>query len=361
MSQKLTDLKNKITTSKTNYDNNFDFYKEHSELAEKFAYSEIPWKEMILIDKWKDQKNRNRKKFTDGEGIDLIVSKKRVKSIDDLIIGTVVNMKIHSQLIENQSENNISKYLGHFNTSKKIKSYKHKLLQIKPSAIKDWSILDDGYAVVDYINKDKSVLHLITTENKEVFIKCDIDKFKMGDFVVGKKYKVVKDGEEYSEIVNVKVVNQEEGFKAFPEYLAIVDHVNMKKKLFHYVVDQNIDGLIFFKDTDLRPNEGNFLKIKLAGKENRKDSKMLYNVLDVQETDEVNPDLLKTETGHLSVNFKSHNSGRIPDFGFVNDNYVHKDLLEKKGIVSDQMIKVKLIFSGSEWKVLDIFDYEVSK
>ena len=48
------------------------------------------------------------------------------------------------------------------------------------------------------------------------------------------------------------------------ELLTLVDHINSQKNLFHYVINSNEGGVIHFEETDLRPNVGDFIKLKYS-------------------------------------------------------------------------------------------------
>lgn len=149
----------------------------------------------------------------------------------------------------------------------------------------------------------------------------------------------------------------------------LVDHVNKQKNLFHYVVDSHTDGIISFSETEIRPNVGDFIKISFFETFDQKHSKSRVHVLKIIETNEIKASLLKTIEGELSLKYKT-NSGTFsyqdviydlsgidtdkPDFGFVNDYYVPKSLLQKNEITQDCYIIAKAIFSRGKWSVFKI-------
>ena len=141
--------------------------------------------------------------------------------------------------------------------------------------------------------------------------------------------------------------------------LAIVDHINEHKKLFHYVIDSTHDGIVHFSQTKLRPNVGNFLKIKYFLTYNEKQNKRRLHILDVNLTKEENQSLIKTVSGDLKLKYK-HNDRTVdyqdiiddemdidttkPDFAFIEDYYVPKYLLRNHRIYSDCKIIVKVLY-----------------
>jgi len=138
--------------------------------------------------------------------------------------------------------------------------------------------------------------------------------------------------------------------------IAIVDHVNKQKELFHYVVDKSTDGIMRFKQTKLRPKEGDFIEVKYFKTFNKNKREYRTHILSINKTDEINSSLLKEISGSISINYKN---GKIA-FGFVNDYYIPGFLLSKLNIEDDDYIFVKMIFNPKEtlskkqWKVFEV-------
>lgn len=138
--------------------------------------------------------------------------------------------------------------------------------------------------------------------------------------------------------------------------IAIVDHINEQKKLFHYVVDKSTDGIMRFDQTKLRPKEGDFIEVKYFKTFNKSKREYRTHILNINKTEETNTSLLKEVSGSISVNYKN---GKIA-FGFVNDYYVPGFLLTKFNIEDDDYVFVKMIFNPKErlakkqWKVFQI-------
>ncbi|MDN5095808.1 tetratricopeptide repeat protein [Aliarcobacter butzleri] len=153
------------------------------------------------------------------------------------------------------------------------------------------------------------------------------------------------------------------------EEIAIVDHINTQKKLFHYVINSRQDGVIHFDQTELKPNVGDFIKIKFYSSNDKKDAKSKINILKVEATQEVNTSLIKTTEGELKLKYKDDGLTydyadiidkqididiRKPDFAFINDYYVPKYLLNKNNITSNINVEAKILFSGEKWNVYKI-------
>jgi hypothetical protein len=137
--------------------------------------------------------------------------------------------------------------------------------------------------------------------------------------------------------------------------IAIVDHVNHDKKLFHYIVDKSTDGIVRFNQIKLRPKTGDFIKIKYFKTFNKNKNEYRTHILNIETTNKTNSSLLKKVSGEIRLNYKN---GKIA-FGFVDDYYIPGFLLEKSNIEDDDYVFVKMIFNPKEilkkqWKVFDI-------
>jgi len=138
--------------------------------------------------------------------------------------------------------------------------------------------------------------------------------------------------------------------------IAIVDHINEQKKLFHYVVDKSTDGIMRFNQTKIRPKEGDFIELKYFKTFNKSKREYRTHILNINKTKERNTSLLKEISGSISINYKN---GKIA-FGFVDDYYIPGYLLAKLNIEDNDYIFVKMIFNPKEklskkqWKVFEI-------
>ena len=149
----------------------------------------------------------------------------------------------------------------------------------------------------------------------------------------------------------------------------MVDNVNEKKKLFHYVIDYNLEGIVHFSKTRLRPKVGDVLNIKYFVTHNEKLNKKRLHSLSANLTTEKNPSLIRSVSGEIKLKYKN-NSRTIdyqdiiddeinidtmkPDFGFINDYYVPKYLLKERHIVKDCNVEAKALFNGQKWAVFEL-------
>jgi tetratricopeptide (TPR) repeat protein len=333
LSSVFDELYKKVQINQQGLIDNLELYRKFMPIAESFAYSTIDWSEVVLIDKWKDVKGKDRLTFSNGKNIEFVISKKRFHVLKNLELGQILRFKLH------RKEN---KYLP---------------LIAELSEKKPWEILEDTFAVVDYINVDKNIVHAITSENNEVFFSQIQPALVIDDFIVAKKIEKRVKEEKRIELNQINKVDKHLALSKFPSKIAVVDGVNEQKQLFHFVISSRLQGLVKYSETDLRPKEGDFLKISFVYKVSS-DRKVRLKVLGLEKTDESNSDLVKEIRGMLELKYKNDTYEDHPDFGFINNHYVPKYLLMKYNISFDCRITAVVVYAGDKWKVIDLKDEE---
>jgi len=240
--------------------NNSSFYRENINLCEEYIYSDIPWTDLLVIDKWKTKENKERIVFSDLNDIEFVINPFKFKLLKDAQLHEVYKFKL---FYEKENERYIP------------------LIASKSSLLKQ-----------DLIN-------------------------------------------------------------TAPLDIAIVDHVNLQKKLFHYVISRLNDGIVKFSQTKIRPEVGDFIEIRYFKRFNKKRNEYKTTVLETSLSDKMNSSLAKSTSGLLSLKYKNEWND-VADFGFVNDYYVSKKLLKKYKIEEDCMVEAKVLFNGEKWNVYNI-------
>jgi len=341
------DFSKKTSSVKQSLTDNRELYKKYIPFAENFAYANFDWTEVVLADKWKDDKGKEHLTFTDGKTIEFAISKNRFEVLKQSELGQILKFKLHKQEIKKEVEAKFA-WLG----KTVVTEYKHIPLVGEKSEKKHWDILEDTFAIVDYINKEKNIIHAITTENKEVFFPQIKPELQIGDFVTAKSYiKKVKD-ENRTELRQIQKIDKDSVISKFQTQIAVVDGVNEQKQLFHFIISSKLQGIVKYIETNLRPNEGDFVKLSFATKTD-KDKKLRVKILSIEKTEEVNPNLRKDITGIMEMKYKNYDEDN-PDFAFIGDYYVPKYLLEKHNIKDDCRVKARAIYAGDKWKVTEI-------
>ena len=349
LSSLFDELQLKVNSVKLNLKDNQELYKKYIPFAENFAYADFNWTEVVLADKWKDDKGKDRLTFTDGKTIEFSIGKNRFEVLKQSELGQIFKFKLYKQEIKKEVENRFS-LIG----KNVITEYKYIPLIAGKTEKKHWEILNDTFAFVEYINKEKNIIHAITTDNNEVFFPQIKIELKIGDFIIAKSYVRKVKEEDRIELRQIQKIDKDSVISKFQTYIAIVDGVNERKQLFHFVISSKLQGIVHYTETKLRPNEGDFIKLSLATKTD-KDRKLRTKVLNIEPTEEINPNLRKDITGLLEVKFKDYNYEEdVPDFAFIGDYYVPKYLLEKHNIITDCKVKARAIYAGDKWKVTEI-------
>lgn len=348
------ELHKKTISVKQSLKDNQELYKKYIPFAENFAYADFDWTELVLVDKWKDDKGKDRLTFTDGKTIEFVIGKNRFEVFKQCELGHIFKFKLHKQEIKKEVENTYS-----WMSRNIVTEYKYFPLITEKSEKKNWTILDDTFAVVDYINNEKNIIHVITSDNKEVFFPQIKGELQIGDFITAKSYiKKVKD-ENRTELKDIQKIDKDSVISKYQTQTAIVDGVNEQKQLFHFVLNPKLQGVIKYSETRLRPNEGDFIKLSFATKTD-KDKKLRVKVLNIEQTEETNTNLRKDITGLLEVKYKDYNyDENIPDFAFIGDYYVPKYLLERHDIITDCKVNARAIYGEDKmkrprWKVIGI-------
>ncbi len=135
----------------------------------------------------KDDKEKDRLAFTDGKTIEFAISKNRFETLKQSELGQILKFKLYKQEIKKEVE---AKFAWFGKTI--VTEQKYIPLIAEKSEKKHWEILEDTFAIVDYINKEKNIIHAITTENKEVFFPQIKPELQIGDFAANSKKSYIK-------------------------------------------------------------------------------------------------------------------------------------------------------------------------
>lgn len=362
LSESYIEISDKTKNQNASLKDNKSLYDKYIPIAEQYAYEEIEWTEVILVDKWKNDEGKERIAFANGKTIDFSIGSRRFSLLKQSSLGSVYKFKLHKQEIKKEVEAQVSWMRKTINTE-----YKYIPLIVEKSEKSDWSILDDIYATIDYINTEKNIIHAISSDNKEVFFPKSKIQLQIGDFIKAKYFtKKVKD-EIRIELKDITKIDKEIAVVHFQKIIAVIDGVNREKNLFHYVGNTTVQGIIRFTETDIIPEEGKFLEIYFATKKDKKNNKTIFKAIQISETEETNPKLIKSINGNLELKYKRGGSTidyfdldedetdeAFPDFGFVGDFYVPKSVLSENKITTNCNITATAIFSGDKWKIIKL-------
>jgi|GEM_PF-3474468 len=305
--------------SGTQEESDAERHAKYLEMAEEFAYAEFPWEDFIVVDRFK-QKNKVFCVMTSASGEVRKLKVPRNSKLRQCNFGTVVSMKF---------------------------SQCNRPLVCRVLDRVDWSSIPLKFGVVDYLNQEKQVMHIVTPESDMLF--CKLRKgLKVKGLVQYREY--VQNGEKHA--ANVSPAEEQQAIGLFPHDLFVVDDVNQTKQLFHAVTAQAKKGLVVhFDETNLRPSVGTCLSITCYNRK-MKDGSRRSCLLTAEVTSETLPGMLKEVDGNLSLKYDDYGSVKC---GFIHDAYVHPNLLREKNITSDQPVHAKMVYTGNgKWKVYEL-------
>lgn len=321
-------------------------YAAYIPLAEEYAYSEIPYTDLVLIDKWKSDDGKTFQKFINCKNRETVVNTRKFPLLKKAELGQIWEFKLY-----NESEASGIPLVA------------------RKSDMPDWSILQESYGYVSYVNEDKKTYHIYTRESNLVFEHYVQKKLSQGDFLHFRQYIKSVKNEERTCICCIHKCAETDAIPFFMNGIAAVDNVNEKKQLFHFILSQShISGIMHYAQTTLRPAVGDCLRIFYILEKNnswKSSKKNEIIVLKAEPTNESSSDIVRHISGILKL--KHSRKGWLNDFddddseqqsadyAFVEDCYVHKSILAKYNIAEDCHVSGRAVYTGNgRWSVFEL-------
>lgn len=182
-------LINQCCNASPTKDRNKSFYIEKSHLAENYAYADIPYTEMTLVDIHKNENGKERLFFVNENGIEFAVNKNRFPLLVKIHEGQVWKFKLHKEVITN-----IITSINYEAPSKSDTNLKYIPLTVESTETADWANLPIKYGYIQHVNTKKKVYHIYSTESNLFFEHYDKQTLNKGDLVTFREYiKTVKE------------------------------------------------------------------------------------------------------------------------------------------------------------------------
>lgn len=305
--------------------NNRSYYLTIAAQAEEDAYSRITPERMALIARYNNAEGKPRLKLSNADGSKSIsLSANKFTQLRHIKPGQLLDIRMHGK----------------------------EVLCASLIEAESWSLFPTQVGRIEYINQDKKVIHIVMPDGRTCFYSYENTKLQKDNFVRFIAVPEEVKGERRINPCKVHRIPKEEAIGAYPTAVVVVDHVNQEKSLFRVVLHRVGTGILHFRDTDLRPSVGDFLKIHYCTSTG-KDGKPFIRILAAERTDEENPNLIRRISGRLNVKWKGQAINQ-PDFGFVDDFYVGKHLLQKHRIMNDCDVKATALYDGEKWQVAEV-------
>lgn len=171
------------------------------------------------------------------------------------------------------------------------------------------------------IENDLTPMEISVPENKYNF-----NLFSIGD---GIKVKGEYDTEGKFQLYLLEDRSDSLKWDIFPEYLAVIDHINFEKKIAHFIVDKNLDGIMRFSDFKMQFKVADKVLIRVTTYKN--DKGIRHNVLTCLPTEE---ELNQTISKQFTNSVRVSNGLAFTD----NDIFIDKDLVREYNINDDDQI-----------------------
>lgn len=173
----------------------------------------------------------------------------------------------------------------------------------------------------------------------------------------GLKIKGEYDVEKRFQIYLIEPRLEAQQWDVFPAQIGMIDHVNVDKKLAHFIVDRKIDGVIHFEDFAMKLNVADIVSLKLASHTNDRGTQ--YSVLSCQPTNqEISPTIAK----------KFQSTVRVSNgFGFTtNDIFIDRPIVDQYNMQDGDSVEGLAVLNYNKkksiwgWKALKIEKHEKS-
>ena len=144
-------------------ENNRALYYEYISHAEEYAYSEIPYTDLVFVDEWTNQEGKKFQKYVDGNGKEIVINIRKFPQLKRAKLGQVWSLKL---------------YTGGVNMDVP--------LIVKRAQVADWSVLPTAVVAVNGLNEEKKLFHFVMGQNQPTgVIQYNQIRFKprLGDFL----------------------------------------------------------------------------------------------------------------------------------------------------------------------------------
>lgn len=202
----------------------------------------------------------------------------------------------------------------------------------------------EKFTTPDKPNKPKRKLYLIP-QGKSTPIEISIpdNKYRFGDVGTGLSIKGDFDVSGRYQVFLIERRDYDAKWDIFTEHIAVVDHVNHKKEIFHIIVDRSINSVVHFSDIDFSVKKGNFLAVKVALFKTKLGDR--YRVLSVKQTD-------KTPSS-LVYKFFTSTVRESNGMGFTDDGiFVDPELMAKHSVGDGIIVEGVAVLNYNKKKMI---------
>lgn len=210
----------------------------------------------------------------------------------------------------------------------------------------------DRFSIPGMENKPKRKIFVMTSSEP---LETSIPEWKFGHAGLaageGLRIKGEFDEKKRFQIYAIEIRCTQNQWDVFPERIGVVDHVNTEKKLIHFIVDRNIDGVMPIFDLPSPFREGDAIAVKLSKFSTKKGD--AYRVLQSEPTEKMPSTLVRKE---FSEEVRLSNG-----MGFTpSDIFISPPLVAEYQIQDGQMVSGTAILNFNKkrqtwgWKAISL-------
>ena len=216
------------------------------------------------------------------------------------------------------------------------------------------AIVGDKFTLPNKPNKPKRKIFIALTGNETPFeMAVPENKYDFKSLSVGEGIKIKGEFNQENRfqiyLIDKRAVAKK--WDIFQEQIGLIDHINHEKKIAHFIVDRNINGILRFSDFPIKFTIGDTLALRLSTYEN--DKGVRYTVLTCRKTDEKpKNNVIKQFSGSVRVS---------NGLGFTNDDvFIDRSLVENYSIKEDNIVAGTAVLSYNKkrntwgWKAMII-------
>jgi hypothetical protein len=180
-------------------------------------------------------------------------------------------------------------------------------------------------------------------------------KFELSGLSVGDPIKVKGewDGQNRFQVFMLDSRGSGESWDVFTDKLGVVDHINRDKKLIHFLVSKDIDGVALFSELDDTYSEGDVIRVRLS--KYSMSSGDRYRVVSATKSAELAPISLRKEFQEV---ISVHDSG----FAFTeSDIFIPANFVRENSLIDGEVVSGSALLSYNKkrsewgWKAFKIF------
>jgi tetratricopeptide (TPR) repeat protein len=309
--------------------NNFDFYYQHKLPAEELIFSSLPWMNGCLGEVYTipDKPNKPRRKMyiQNGSGIfEVVVSDRKFNTSRGFRTGDAIKVKgeydkekqFQIYLLERRDEK-VRFDIFQFHKGNIVQE-----LRNEAQKLTGWRVasFEGGKVTEGILNLSSLTERIKIGEGSPVWVKYyqkERPKYILAPTAKTSEYK--------PQFLVVSERTDGSPWDCFPEHIGVVDHINREKGIIHFIVSQQIDGVVRFNQIKGNVEVGSKLQLKLKKVEKTKagsyESETYYTVLTCSLTEKApTHNILKSFSGVITPN---------DSVGFVDDVFIDAGLMNE--------------------------------